>query len=137
MLNELSKASEIVFSKSGEEVMIETPSLPSQITEVPEVRSTNAAGVKFLQEHLATLSASKKSGITDPYELQLRIEERAYEVALDKLNHEKQETLARGDKLGAMNLSPLKRIMWSWHQRLSPLIAEEVARCDKSSDSGK
>ncbi|CAM0139593.1 unnamed protein product [Umbelopsis sp. WA50703] len=135
MLNELSRASETVFSKAGEDVIIETPKLPSQITEVPEVRSTNAAGVKFLQEHLATLSASKKSGITDPYELQLRIEERAYEVALDKLNHEKQETLARGDKLGAMNLSPLKRIMWSWHQRLSPLIAEEIARCDKSSDN--
>jgi DNA-directed RNA polymerase len=138
MLNELETATQSVFNlKSPEESLAVDKAAAELNLEVPEARSTNSAGVKFLQEHLATLAQSKKSGITDPYELQLLVEERAYEVALEKLNYEKQETLARGDKLGSMNLSPLKRIMWNWHQRLTPLIAEEVERCDKSNDSGK
>ena len=138
MLGELEAATKSVFDiKPTEQVLEASHVLTESLSQVPEARSTNSTGVKFLQEHLATLEKSKKSGITDPYELQLRIEERAYEVALEKLNYEKQETLARGDKLGAMNLSPLKRIMWNWHQRLTPLISEEVQRCDKSNDSGK
>ncbi|KAI8578852.1 hypothetical protein K450DRAFT_244823 [Umbelopsis ramanniana AG] len=138
MLGELEAATKSVFNIEPTEQALEASHvLADAMSQVPEARSTNSTGVKFLQEHLATLEKSKKSGITDPYELQLRIEERAYEVALEKLNYEKQETLARGDKLGAMNLSPLKRIMWNWHQRLTPLIVEEVQRCDKSNDSDR
>jgi DNA-directed RNA polymerase len=137
LLVELQKASNSVFISNSNQEALEASMISEQSIEVPEARSTNATGVRFLQEHLATLSSSKNSGVRDPYELQLRVEERAYEVALDKLNYEKQETLARGDKLGSMNLSPLKRIMWEWHQRLTPLIAEEVSRCEKSNESGK
>ena len=70
----------------------------------------------------------------------MQVEERAYDVALDRLNWRRQVATARGDKLGAMNLSPLKKTMWDWHEKLVPLIEEEIQRCEdlvQSKSSGR
>ncbi|OZJ04070.1 hypothetical protein BZG36_03402 [Bifiguratus adelaidae] len=99
---------------------------------IPEARPMQTPGVRFLKEHLQTLHESLESaGKSDPLQLQLKLEERAYEVALEKLNYERELARARGDNLNAMNLSPLKKMMWEWHTKLVPLIDQEIALCEQ------
>lgn len=100
------------------------------IEAVPEVRPTKSIGVHFLQEQLAELRDPHASAKMDPFELQLGLEHQGYEMALQRLLHNKEQSLERGDTLNAMNLTPLKRIMWQWHQNMVPLIEEEIQRCD-------
>ncbi|KAI9300871.1 hypothetical protein BJ944DRAFT_170100 [Cunninghamella echinulata] len=98
---------------------------------IPEVKPTDAIGVKFLQEQLSALQNSNEALKMDPYELQLELEKQGYEMALQKLKYMKETSKQRGDSLGALHLSPLKKIMWSWHERLIPLVQEEMAQCEK------
>lgn len=98
---------------------------------IPEARPTKAVGVQFLREQLAALQDPVKAATMDPYELQYALEQQGYEVAMQRLEYMKKESLERGDTLQAMNLTPLKKTMWDWHQKTVPLIIEEIQRCDE------
>ncbi|KAL1920841.1 uncharacterized protein VTP21DRAFT_11476 [Calcarisporiella thermophila] len=98
---------------------------------IPEVKPTSSAGLLFLRKTLGALEEKH----LDRYERQLKLEERAYEVALDRLNHEKQASISRGDKLGALNLSPLKRRMWEWHTGLKQRIEKELKQMEENNDN--
>lgn len=99
---------------------------------VPEVKPTDSIGVKFLQEQLAALRDPQKVAKMDPYELQMALEEQGYEVAMQRLLHMKEASMERGDVLTAMNLTPLKKIMWEWHEQTVPLIKAEIEKCDNT-----
>lgn len=136
LLERLETATNSVLGKPAEPIMKDTMAEPlikeANIEPVPEVRPTKSIGVHFLQEQLAALRDPKASAHMDPYDLQLGLEQQGYEMALQRLLYDKEQSLERGDTLQAMNLTPLKRIMWAWHQKMLPLIQEEILRCDAS-----
>jgi DNA-directed RNA polymerase len=136
LLERLETATNSVLGKPAETTMKDTMAEPlikeANIEPVPEVRSTKSIGVQFLQEQLAALRDPKANARMDPYDLQLGLEQQGYEMALQRLLYDKEQSLERGDTLQAMNLTPLKRIMWTWHQKMLPLIQEEILRCDAS-----
>ncbi|KAI9246437.1 hypothetical protein BDA99DRAFT_526873 [Phascolomyces articulosus] len=100
------------------------------IDNVPEARPTKAMGVTFLREQLQALQDPHKVAKMDPYELQMGLEQQGYDVAMQRLIHMKESSRERGDTLGAMNLTPLKNIMWEWHQKTVPLIIKEIEESD-------
>lgn len=123
----------IIAKQQGEELvaprMVPTAQLDLEpMEDLPEARSTGTVGVKFLQEQLDSLRDFDKVQKADPYELQRELEQQGYDVALQRLLHMKESSVERGDKLAAMNLTPLRQIMWDWHQQTVPLIREEVER---------
>lgn len=136
VLKELESATNDILGTPKEPIMKDiaeesaTPSAP--VEAVPEVKPTKSVGVHFLQEQLAALRDPQASAKMDPYELQLGLEQQGYEMALQRLLYTKEQSIERGDTLNAMNLTPLKRIMWAWHQKMLPLIEEEIQRCDAS-----
>ncbi|RCI02134.1 DNA-directed RNA polymerase [Rhizopus stolonifer] len=130
LLKELESATDQILGKPAVKEIPKTEEKLKQIEVVPEAKPTKSIGVHFLQEQLAALRDPHASVKTDPYELQLGLEQQGYEMALQRLLHTKEQSIERGDTLNAMNLSPLKRIMWTWHQNMVPLIQEEIMRCD-------
>ncbi|KAI7901013.1 uncharacterized protein BX663DRAFT_516005 [Cokeromyces recurvatus] len=136
LLRNLENATDEILGKNKESIMKEASETSDHIQHVienvPEVRSTKSVGVHFLQEQLAALRDPNAVTKMDPFELQLGLEQQGYEMALQQLLHTKEQSIERGDTLNAMNLTPLKRIMWDWHQKMVPLIKEEIERCDAS-----
>ncbi|CAO0798336.1 unnamed protein product [Mucor circinelloides] len=137
LLERLETATNTILGKPAEPIMKDTMAEPliketnfDPVPDVPEVKPTKSIGVHFLQEQLAALRDPKKSAHMDPHDLQLSLEQQGYEMALQRLLYDKEQSLERGDTLQAMNLTPLKRNMWTWHQKMLPLIQEEIVRCD-------
>ena len=116
---------------------INNQSNPDIITNIPEARQTKAMGVAFLREQLQALQDPQKVSKMDPYELQLGLEQQGYDVAMQRLLHMKESSRERGDTLAAMNLTPLKNIMWEWHQKTVPLIVKEIEECDAAKGRGQ
>lgn len=134
-LKELESATDKILGPQAEPIMKDTAAISAQeipMETIPPVKPTKSIGVQFLQEQLAALSDPKATLQMDPFELQLGLEHQGYEMALQRLLHNKEQSVERGDTLNAMNLTPLKRIMWQWHQNMLPLIEEEIIRCDAS-----
>ncbi|KAG2201331.1 hypothetical protein INT47_001419, partial [Mucor saturninus] len=133
-LKELETATDKILGPRAEPIMKDVAATTSTVAEpievVPEVRPTKSVGVHFLQEQLAALKDPQSSAKMDPFELQLGLEHQGYEMALQRLLHNKEQSIERGDTLNAMHLTPLKRIMWQWHQNMLPLIEDEIQRCD-------
>lgn len=96
---------------------------------IPEAKPMDAIGVKFLQEQLSALQNSSDALKMDPFDLQTALEKQGYEVALQRLVHMREASKERGDTLNALHLSPLKKIMWDWHEKVIPLLREEIGRC--------
>jgi DNA-directed RNA polymerase len=134
VLKELESATDDILGKPAEPILKDiadtSAASTAHIETVPEVKPTKSMGVHFLQEQLAALRDPEASAKMDPYELQLGLEQQGYEMALQRLLYSKEQSIERGDTLNAMNLTPLKRIMWTWHQQMLPLIQEEIQRCD-------
>ncbi|KAI9027154.1 hypothetical protein CLU79DRAFT_812057 [Phycomyces nitens] len=133
LLKELEIATAESLGPMAEPIMAEAAKPEVVIEDVPEALATNTIGVRFLQDQLAALQDQSKIVKMDPYELQLQLEQQGYDVALQKLLHMKEASMERGDTLNAMNLTPLKKIMWDWHESMIPLVKEEIARCDNAS----
>lgn len=138
-LKQLEAATEKILGPRPESIMkdnapttttVATSATDIPLENIPEVRPTKSVGVHFLQEQLAALKDPQASAKMDPFELQLGLEHQGYEMALQRLLHDREQSIERGDTLNAMNLTPLKRIMWQWHQNMIPLIEEEIVRCD-------
>lgn len=135
LLKELQAATDEILGKSSEPIMKDiatesTTATQTTVEAVPDVRPTKSVGVHFLQEQLSALKDPQATAKMDPFELQLNLERQGYEMALQRLLHDKEQSMERGDTLNAMNLTPLKRTMWTWHQSMLPLIKEEIERCD-------
>ncbi|CEG79438.1 Putative DNA-directed RNA polymerase [Rhizopus microsporus] len=108
----------------------DTVSISREIENIPEAKPTDSIGIHFLQQQLAALRDPKATLNMEPYELQLALERQGYEMALQRLLYTREQSLERGDVLNAMHLTPLKRIMWNWHQNMVLLLEEEIKRCD-------
>ncbi|KAI9322383.1 hypothetical protein BX666DRAFT_1894345 [Dichotomocladium elegans] len=134
LLAELESAVDASLSKGpGSATATATDAATAASYEVaPEAIPTKAMGVQFLREQLVALQDPAKVASMDPYELQLALEQQGYDVAMQRLEHMKKESIERGDTLTAMNLTPLKKIMWDWHQSTVPLIVAEIEQCEKT-----
>ncbi|KAI8096158.1 uncharacterized protein BX664DRAFT_382649 [Halteromyces radiatus] len=139
LLQELEIAANDVLGKESSTLAPETASFPSNTTtsssqiiyeNIPEAKPTDAIGVKFLQEQLSALQNSKEALKMEPFELQLALEKQGYEVALQRLMYMREASKERGDTLNALHLTPLKKIMWDWHEKVIPLIREEIQKCE-------
>ncbi|KAF7725888.1 DNA-directed RNA polymerase [Apophysomyces ossiformis] len=131
LLLDLECATDDILGKPEVPLRRETKNIDIHIEEVPEAIPTKSIGVKFLQEQLAALRDPRKALQVDPYELQRELEHQGYEVAMQRLLYDREASMERGDTLNAMNLTPLKKIMWDWHEKMIPLLQAEISRCDK------
>ncbi|KAF9088689.1 DNA-directed RNA polymerase [Mortierella sp. AD031] len=103
-----------------------TTARTSQYAEVKPVLNANnepVIGVKLMRNTLDALSLDN----LDLYEKQLKLEERSYETALDKLEHDRTSI---PDQLSQMNVKPLKGYLWQWHQALKASIKMELKRVE-------
>ena len=57
---------------------------------------------------------------------QIKLEENALQAAIERWKHENSN---RKDILVNLQRNVLKKSMWSWHEKLVPLIQEELERC--------
>ncbi|KAI9593990.1 hypothetical protein BDF19DRAFT_424028 [Syncephalis fuscata] len=87
------------------------------VNELPKARATNVLGLKLLKKSLNPINAKD----LDQYERQLQLEEQAMVASLERLKSSSDEQFI-GMKLSS---SPLRRLMWKWHQKLTPLIEQE------------
>ncbi|KAG0277191.1 DNA-directed RNA polymerase [Linnemannia exigua] len=102
------------------------PTKTSNFAEVkPVMNSKNepVIGVTLMRSTLDALSLEN----VDNYEKQLKLEERSYETALDKLEHDRS---TMPDQLSQMNVKPLKGYLWQWHQALKASIKLELKRVE-------
>ncbi|KAI9283351.1 hypothetical protein BY458DRAFT_467671 [Sporodiniella umbellata] len=131
LLQKLESATDKILGEEAEPIMKDIAKTPIEpMEDIPEVKATDSIGVHFLQEQLSALRDPKSHMKADTYEIQLSLERQGYEMALQKLIHNKEQSVERGDILNAMHLTPLKRIMWKWHQNMTALVEEEIKRCD-------
>ncbi|KAF9929743.1 DNA-directed RNA polymerase [Linnemannia zychae] len=99
------------------------PTKTSTFAEVkPVTNSKNepVIGVTLMRNTLDALNMSN----LDLYERQLKLEEKSYESALDKLEHD------RSNMPDQVNVKPLKGYLWKWHQALLASIKLELKRVD-------
>ncbi|KAI8063310.1 hypothetical protein BC940DRAFT_335978 [Gongronella butleri] len=125
--------SSITESKDGKSASSFDPDRPIY-ENIPEARSTKAVGVRFLQDQLTALQNTQEALKMDPYDLQMELERQGYEVALQRMIHEREASRERGDPLAAMHLTPLRKILWEWHKRVIPMIEAEIAECEGKTD---
>ncbi|KAF9281673.1 DNA-directed RNA polymerase [Linnemannia elongata] len=102
------------------------PTKTSTFAEVIPVKNSKnepVIGVKLMRNTLDALALDN----LDLYEKQLKLEERSYESALDKLEHDRSSI---PDQLNQMNVKPLKGYLWQWHQALKASIKLELKRVE-------
>ena len=75
------------------------------------------------------LVAVSETDLTD-FERQMKLEENAYQAAIERWQVKTEEMLKRGIGFKIKKLTELKEILWDWHTKLVPLIAEELERVE-------
>lgn len=101
-----------------------TPSM-SEYAEVNPVRNSKnetVIGVKLMRDTLDALGLKN----LNRYERQIKLEERSYQSALDKMQHDQSSI---PDQL---NVRPLKAYLWQWHQALKASIKVELKRIEST-----
>ncbi|KAG0203558.1 DNA-directed RNA polymerase [Mortierella sp. GBA30] len=96
---------------------------PSQYAEAIPVKNFNnetVMGVKLMRSTLDALALKDLSA----YDRQLKLEERSYEAAMEKLEFD------RTTMPDQVNVKPLKAYLWQWHQALKASIKLELKRVD-------
>jgi len=73
------------------------------------------------------LSAIKEREL-DLVKRQMKLEENALQAAMGRWKHENEQR-NRKDKLAGLQKNVLKKSIWTWHEKLTPLIQEELERC--------
>ncbi|KAL7754414.1 DNA-directed RNA polymerase [Sorochytrium milnesiophthora] len=116
--------------------------LEADLEGLPEALPVKSLGLQHLKQHLSVitkhphlLQANNNNNKFALYTLQLKLEEEAYSVALDRLKEEvtamakasssKSGKDATGLILGSRNAS-LKKYMWQWYQDLRKSIEDEL-----------
>ncbi|KAF9581360.1 DNA-directed RNA polymerase [Lunasporangiospora selenospora] len=95
----------------------------SQFVEAIPVRNSKdetVIGVKLMRSTLDALSMNE----LDLFEKQLKLEERSYQSALDRIEYD------RTNMPDQINVKPLREYLWRWHQSLRASIKEELKRVD-------
>ncbi|CAG8465011.1 7475_t:CDS:10 [Paraglomus occultum] len=90
----------------------------------------DAIGVRLMKEQLVAVS---ERDLTD-FERQMKLEENAYQAAIERWQVKTDEMLKRGIGFKIKKLTELKEILWDWHTKLVPLIAEELERVEIMKD---
>nr|CAG8491107.1 12082_t:CDS:10 [Entrophospora candida] len=106
---------------------IDKQEIPQKIEDdvVKSTKSDPPIGVELLRN---TLSALQHDNL-NLYEQQMKLEENAIQAAIERWKHDTDALLKHDDKLLLKRNSPLKKVMWEWHEKLEPLINEEIKRC--------
>jgi DNA-directed RNA polymerase len=84
---------------------------------VLEARSANVLDVRLLKASLIPVAVNN----TKLYERQLRFEEQAVSASIERL----RKMAEAQDAETSSNSYSLQSLMWSWHQKLYPMIVEE------------
>ncbi|KAG0237059.1 DNA-directed RNA polymerase [Actinomortierella wolfii] len=92
-----------------------------QYAEVKPVRNSKNEPVIGVQLMRSTLDALSRKDL-DRYDRQLKLEEKSYQAALEKLEHDRHGIPEQ------MNLRPLKSYLWKWHEALTASIKQEIKR---------
>ncbi|KAI1319364.1 DNA-directed RNA polymerase [Mortierella claussenii] len=95
----------------------------SQFIEARPVKNSKNETVIGVQLMKSTLDALALKDLTR-FERQMKVEERSYQSALDKMEYDKESI---PDKL---NVKPLRTYLWQWHQSLKAGILAELKRVD-------
>jgi DNA-directed RNA polymerase len=92
--------------------------LPIDLSSVLEAKSTDVLHIRLLKASLVPVESKNM----ELYERQLHFEERSVNASIERLQAmaEAQET--------SFNSYSLRSLMWSWHQKLYPMIVEEQQR---------
>jgi DNA-directed RNA polymerase len=90
------------------------------LSSVPAARSTDALDVHLLNASLAPVEAKD----IESYERQLHFEEQTMSASLERLRVAAEEQ----NPEASSNSDSLRSLMWSWHQKLYPMIVEEQQR---------
>lgn len=101
-----------------------TPSTPeyAEVNPVKNSKNETVIGVKLMRDTLDALAIKNLSR----YERQVKLEERSYQSALDKMQHDQSSI---PDQL---NVRPLKAYLWQWHQALKASIKVELRRIENT-----
>lgn len=92
----------------------------AEVNPVQNSKKETVMGVKLMRDALDALSMKDLS----EYERQLQLEERSYQSALDKMEHDRTTMPEQ------VNTRPLKTYLWRWHQALKASIKMELKRVD-------
>ncbi|CAI2165014.1 16952_t:CDS:10 [Funneliformis geosporum] len=85
---------------------------------------TKSFGVKIMKNALLAI----KERELDLVKRQIKLEENALQAAMGRWKHENEQR-NRKDKLAGLQKNVLKKSIWIWHEKLTPLIQEELERC--------
>jgi DNA-directed RNA polymerase len=93
----------------------ESTETPASLSSVLEAKSTNVLDIHLLKDLLVPVATND----TKLYERQLHFEEQSVTASIERLRAvaEAQET--------SSNSYSLQSLMWSWHQKLYPIVVEE------------
>ncbi|KAF9405610.1 DNA-directed RNA polymerase [Podila epigama] len=94
----------------------------AEVNPVTNAKNEVVIGVKLMRETLDALSLKD----LNRYERQLKLEERSYQSALDKMQHD------RSSIPNQLNVGPLRAYLWQWHQALKAGIIGELKRVDSA-----
>ncbi|KAF9178895.1 DNA-directed RNA polymerase [Haplosporangium sp. Z 767] len=104
------------------EITSTTPSSSEFVAANPVKNSKNETviGVQLMRSTLDALSMKD----LDSYERQMKLEERSYQSALEKMEYDK------GNLPEQINIKPLRTYLWQWHQALKASIKLELKRVE-------
>lgn len=110
-----------------EPLIAETSTTPStseyaEVNPVKNSKNETVIGVKLMRDTLDALAIKN----LNRYERQVKLEERSYQSALDKMQHDQSSI---PDQL---NVRPLKAYLWQWHQALKASIKVELRRIENT-----
>ncbi|KAG0091794.1 DNA-directed RNA polymerase [Podila epicladia] len=94
----------------------------AEVNPVKNSKNETVIGVKLMRDTLDALAMKN----LNRYERQVKLEERSYQSALDKMQHDKSSI---PDQL---NVRPLKAYLWQWHQALKASIKVELKRIEST-----
>ncbi|KAG0249500.1 DNA-directed RNA polymerase [Mortierella polycephala] len=90
------------------------------VNPVKDSKNETVIGVQLMRSTLDALSMKD----LDNYERQLKLEERSYQSALEKMEYD------RNGVPDQMNIKPLRSHLWQWHQALMAGIKLELKRIE-------
>ena len=140
-----------IFAEEGEPSSIPTSPLPTLTNTVdnntagiPQVRSykQKGLGLRALQKALSVFSGNSSLPVPEmegsqeekeqeyAFQRQTKLEQDVLTSAVDRWRAEQEENIKKNGAEGS--LSSVGSLMWQWHELLTPLIKEEIAKVNES-----
>ncbi|CAB5354995.1 unnamed protein product [Rhizophagus irregularis] len=114
------KTSKKLMEKIENVIEKQTPVMINELN-VDEPISTKSFGVRLMKSALSAIKERDLGSV----KRQIKLEENALLAATERWKHGNE----RKDKFVNLQKNVLKKSMWSWHEKLVPLIQEELKRC--------